>query len=344
MRNKPGDIPYLGVRKELVLTAEPTLDEEVLLHLYRFITRRYKVHIKKDIQGLPAPWTKDPVIQNYRFTNVRREHDKETRWLIQNIANNPNVTYEDKLLNCVLFRLYNKHETSELLSQPIPFTHIIEKNGVWDPDSYRALFAAQDCIDPERVFFTGVFMVSGLLRIANQYTPGGKDEEDTRMRPLWLLRHLVDLHLPDRIKRCKTAREVCRVLSRIDGIGVFLGYQMFVDMTYIPEFPFSENEYVVAGRGCQRGCEYLFEDSDDMTYEECIFWLRDHLEDIFAEHTKGKFSCKTLFSDLPPYDQQFNVMSIENCLCELSKYTRVLRKEGRPRKRYQGGQDEKDKK
>ena len=343
MRNKPEDIPYCGVRKELILTAEPTLDGEVLLHLYRFITRRYKVHLKKDIQGLPAPWTKDPVLREYRFTNVRREHDRETKWLVKNITSNPDLSYPDKLLNCILFRLYNKHETSELISQPIPFDRY-KSSGGWNPEWYRALFEAAQVEDPHRVFFTGAFITGGLKRALKWYLPKDDPKNSMEMRMLWFMKVLIDDDVVSKINSSATQKDVFNTLCSYDGLGRFLAYQIFVDMTYIKEFPFSENEFTVAGPGCRMGLSFLFKDTDGMTPEECLFWLKDNLESIFKNKTKGKFSCSNLFTDLPEYDRRFNVMSLENCFCELSKYVRAIRGKGRPRKRYQGGQDEKDQK
>ena len=89
MRNKPADIHYCGVDEQKILTAKPKLNEENLRHLYNFITRRYKIHLRKDVLKKLQPWTKDPVLLEFRFTNVRREHDRETKWLIQHITSNP---------------------------------------------------------------------------------------------------------------------------------------------------------------------------------------------------------------------------------------------------------------
>ncbi len=48
--------------------------------LVRFIHKREAVRIAKDA-GKPKPWTDDPILQTYRFCNVRREDDKVTRWI-----------------------------------------------------------------------------------------------------------------------------------------------------------------------------------------------------------------------------------------------------------------------
>ena len=128
MKTKPADQLFCGVRKKVIQNANPQINEENLLHLYNFIKRRYNIHLKKDVLGKPQPWTNDPVLQEFRFTNIRREHDRESKWLIKNISTNPDLAYEDKLLNSILFRLYNKHQTSELIG--MPFTSANMRTGI----------------------------------------------------------------------------------------------------------------------------------------------------------------------------------------------------------------------
>lgn len=332
MRNKPCDVMYCGVRKTAIHKAKPQINTRNLLYLYNFITRRYTIHLRKDVLRKEPPWTKDKVLREFRFTNVRREHDRETRWLIRNIAANDRLCYEDKLLNCVLFRLYNKHETAELLSMPIEFYG--KYNGEWDPEWYRSLFEAALVEDSKRVFFTGAFITGGLKRALKWYLPKDDPKNSMEMRMLWFMKTLIDKDAVGAIKSCKNQEEVFTVLSGFNGVGDFLAYQMFVDMTYIKEFPFSENEFTVAGPGCVMGLNYLFEDRDGMSYEECLFWLRDNLGSLFRDTLGKDWDPKKLFWDLPEEDRCLNVMSLENCFCELSKYIRAKAGTGRPRKKY----------
>lgn len=332
MRNKPCDVMYCGVRKTAIHKAKPQINTRNLLYLYNFITRRYTIHLRKDVLRKEPPWTKDKVLREYRFTNVRREHDRETRWLIRNIAANDRLCYEDKLLNCVLFRLYNKHETAELLSMPIEFYG--KYNGEWDPEWYRSLFEAALVEDSKRVFFNGAFITGGLKRALKLHLPKDDPKNSMEMRMLWFMKTLIDKDAVGAIKSCKNQEEVFTVLSGFNGVGDFLAYQMFVDMTYIKEFPFSENEFTVAGPGCVMGLNYLFEDRDGMSYEECLFWLRDNLGSLFRDKLGKDWDPKKLFWDLPEEDRCLNVMSLENCFCELSKYIRAKTGTGRPRKKY----------
>lgn len=335
MKTKPADKPYCGVRKKKIAEANPGISRKNFEHLYNFITERYSVHLKKDVYHLDPPWTEDDVISNFRFTNVRREHDKETKWLIEHITSNRSLSYEDKLLNIILFRVFNKHETAELIKMPIPFS----KRPKWDPERYRIRFEDALLVDKHRIFFTGAFITGGTKRALKWYLPTEKQDETPEMRVMYFMKYLIDNKFVQQIKEAqkKTQKEVFRVLSSMMGIGGFLGYQIFVDMTYIKEFPFSENEFVVAGPGCRNGLKFIIPDPDGMTPEECLFWLRDNIDWVFHDFMGKPWNPQTLFTDLPESDRYMNVMSLENCMCELSKYIRTKKGTGRPRKIYRAG-------
>lgn len=326
MKNKPADTLYCGVNKKRIKKAQPVLNERNLLYLYNFIKRRYVIHLRKDVLKKDPPWTTDQVLRDFRFTNIRREHDKESKWVIEHITSNPELSYEDKLLNVILFRLYNKHETAELISMPFKFSETPD----WNPEWYRSLFEAALVEDPKRVFFTAAFHTVGMKNTLKKVT----GESYAPMRILKFIKILINEGLVDDIKACTNQQEVYQTLTDYNGIGRFLAYQFYVDMTYIAEFPFSENEFTVAGPGCVMGLNYLFEDRDGMSYEECLFWLRDNLDRLFVEELGKDWDAKRVFWDLPEEDRCFNVMSLENCFCELSKYIRAKDGTGRPRKRY----------
>jgi len=52
-----------------------SLDAESLDLFWQFIAERQKVWYRRVVEGRPAPWTDDDILQEYRFTNVYRELD-----------------------------------------------------------------------------------------------------------------------------------------------------------------------------------------------------------------------------------------------------------------------------
>lgn len=336
MLNKPKDIPYCGVKEHKIADFPiENINLDSLDILFYYIEERYKIHLRKDIEGIKPPYTKDPILRKFRFTNIRREHDTETKWVIKNITSNPKLSYEDKLLNCILFRLFNKHQTAELLGMPIRFSH------GYDPEDYRELFELAEAENPDALFFTGAFLLGGFHRGLKQYLPEGYNDKYSReMRVMYLLSYMIDQGVTQYLtsKTAESPEEVCSLLKGYMGIGEFLAYQMFIDMTYIELFPFSENEFTIAGPGAKLGVNFLFDDTERLSPEELIFWLRDNWKALnqynIQNGNKHTVNPKILMTDLPEYDRVMNVMSLENCLCEFSKYYKAKYRLGRPRKKY----------
>jgi hypothetical protein len=157
MKTKSADIPYCGVNPSLIKRSSPELDGDVLQLLWQWIRERYRVHLLKDVQQLPAPWTDDSVVANFRFTNVRREHDKETRWLIANIAFNNELTLEEKVLNSILFRSWNRSDTFELFGGPFTLDKLVRGMEYFRPRVQKLVEQ-----HPTRVWYTPAFNTGGL--------------------------------------------------------------------------------------------------------------------------------------------------------------------------------------
>ena len=316
MKNKSADVLYCGVNENKIKDAEPVLDEVNFGLLKKWIIERYNIHLRKDVLNQDPPWTKNQVLSNYRFCNVRREHDRESKWLIKNVCNN-NLSYENKLLNCILFRLINKSKTVEMFG-PLDFSNL----------DYDLILDKLDKFsegNKDYVYFSNAFFMSGPKVVCNKkFGKGGNMVlKMIKLVELYFIQGIIE-----RIKNVKSQEEVYNILRSFDGFGEFLAYQIFVDFSYIEEFPFSENEFVVVGPGCKRGLNLIFKDFDGLSFEEALFWLRDNQNELFGEDF-GK-----LFSDLEDFDKKLNVMNLENCMCEISKYIRAINGTGRPRVRY----------
>jgi len=369
MKSKPKDKPYCGVRKSVIDKATPVLDWDAVYHFKTFLIDRYRIHKRKDVKELPPPWTKNPILQEFKFTNVRREHDRQTKYLINNITNNPSLSLEDKIVNTFLFRAWNNWYTLRDLGFPYPAQELYQptmKNRIRDK------FASLNEIDPSRLWYNNAYNQGGTkcawkfadadlrsvpYKFGDEKAMGDDQypdyEPDIPLRPFHVAVWLGRGHVVDRLLKAEDQLEAFNIIKSVRGFADFLAYQVFVDLTYIPEFPFSENDFTIAGPGCKKGLDYIFKDRSGMTYEECIFWLRDHINNshdggynlfendyidevsAFKEsYSYKKYDPDKLFSDLPKYDRHTNVMSLENCMCELSKYLRTVRGEGRPRCHY----------
>ncbi len=312
MKTKISDIHYCNVSKTRIGNANPTLNKKNLKLLEYWIQERYKIHIKKDIQKQTPPWTTDKILQKYKFCNVKREHDKESKWLIKNISINNKINYEDKILNTILFRLINKSQTTQTF-QPLNFKKI----------NIEQIRKELKQFKPNYIYFSNAFFMSGQKTAANKLSP---TENNMIIKIIKLIQYYQKQNIVNKIKQCESQNQVYLTLKQQNGLGYFLSYQIFVDLTYIKEFPFSENEFVISGPGCIKGLDLIFNNYNNLSYDEALFYLRDNQKRIFK--------LNNLFKELPKHDKLLNIMSLENIMCEFSKYHRTENKLGRPKILY----------
>lgn len=77
---------------------------------FRFLRERESIRLRKEA-GRPWPWTENPILREWKFTNVRRYHDRTTVELRNNFYE-PNfyADRKDILLNCAIYRYFGTHE------------------------------------------------------------------------------------------------------------------------------------------------------------------------------------------------------------------------------------------
>lgn len=363
MKDKVLDIPYCGVREEIIKISKPKLNSAILGHSYEWMKERYKIHVKKDVLGLAAPWTENQILRTVKFCNVRREHDRQSQHLIRNIVENNNLSLADKMFNCLLFRMFNMWDPIQhVLEGPVSindfrninldrtrerFADFDKKGGVTFTNAFNTGGLKQCLAFPElavtgkpaspskmmvKVYRRGIGVVDVLpYKVAKQMVedhPGEYIiegwEPHMGMRVVRFLKAFVthNPHFFHSLLGFNSPLSVYEELrDKVEGLGPFLAYQVWVDFTYNPDYPFSENHFTIAGPGCRAGIDLLFLDKDGMTHEECIFWLRDNQDQVYGQYGYVR---EQFWSAEAPEDQCMNVMQLENMFCELSKYTRCV--------------------
>jgi hypothetical protein len=332
MKNKRADVKYCGVNQQKILEAKPKLNAVAVKHFYDFVTERYKIHIRKDFLKQKAPWTNNPILLQYKFCNIRREHDRQSQYLIKNISANPCLSIEDKIVNSFYFRAWNNWDTMKDLGGPWPAKSLYSSQM---KEQVRPIYQKLATEDPDRKWWSSAYNQGGTKQ-AWRYPNLNRKVDKEDYIPLrvfhigpWLKEH----NTIEKLLNASDQKVAFEAIREIQGFADFLAYQIFVDLTYIEDFPFSENEFVVAGPGCRNGLNKLFDDYDGLTLEEALFWLADNIDEIFNK-IHPPFWAGRLFVDLPQEDRFFSVMCLENCMCEFCKYIRTVEGNGRPRVKY----------
>lgn len=296
-----------------------------------WMAERYRIHLKKDVEQLPPPWTTQRGF-DIRYCNVKREMDRESRALIASTCSNPDLTLEEKMLNCIIFRLVNKHISYTELGFP-------RKLGLLSQDEINQIetrvmqFLAKN---PDYVPWTAAYMVGGAIRGMKSLIPEGCEIKHSLTALLHIWNRLqTEYNVKDAL-RFDTAQSCLDYMEEqhYPGCSRFLTYQVFLDWTYCPDFPFSEDDGVFSGPGCDGGLwrvycgdtctknEFLYTVKHlGLTPEDLLRIIRRNSERYFKE---CGIELKELLSDLPEEKRYFTLANWENTMCEFQKYWRYL--------------------
>lgn len=301
------------------------------LKIYRDYTyERSSVYYKKVVLKLERPWTTDPYLDKYKFTCHRRELDRETKFLIDTVINS-NISYDNKLLNCALFRIINSGEaTKHLMQWPVDFDNL----NIEDYVKY------EQSTDLRGIKYqSNAYFLSHARAAANRLYPNLSKYQSSLVN---LINHFKQVILD--AGKSSTAEEAVDSLGKVLSFGSFMTYQVWVDWTYIPEYPFSEDVYVVSGPGCNNGIDWMLAGESliylddagnkalrygflrtafpDKTYEDFIYWFKDNLPRLMSE--AGLEWNPTEFQHyLPTHQQNWGLMQIENSFCEFNKLMKL---------------------
>lgn len=83
---------------------------------WRFAAERQEIFFKR-WRKAPPPWTDDDVLMEYKFTNAYRASDRVSQYLIEKVIYAGEQSEEELFFRILLFKLFNKIETWELLER-----------------------------------------------------------------------------------------------------------------------------------------------------------------------------------------------------------------------------------
>lgn len=99
--------------------AKPTV---VFDSYWRFAAERQRVFFAR-LEGKPAPWSDDPILNEYKFTNAYRASDRVSQYLIKEVIYGGSSEPEEVFFRIILFKLFNKIETWRLLEAQLGGIH-----------------------------------------------------------------------------------------------------------------------------------------------------------------------------------------------------------------------------
>jgi hypothetical protein len=267
--------------------------------LFAFARERHVIYERRSA-GKPPPWTDDPVLRDFRFTNVYRELDRVTRWIAINWRA-PHVDDPDLWFAMCVARLLNLPASLEAVKYPVPWRELTFVQRV-DQLRHR-----------DGKIFNSAYIVSAPTAPKHAYLASEV------LTPLWEERR----HL--RPKEGDTLNSYHVLLGQMHGFGSFMSAQVVADLKYVSPLREASDwwTFAASGPGSRRGLNYVLGFGRDAPWTE-EEWrlelgrLRENLLPMFAS------------AKMPvPHAQD-----IQNVLCEWSKYYRAAIGGQKPKQKY----------
>jgi hypothetical protein len=268
-----------------------------------FTRERENIRLRRE-QGLPRPWTTDPILHAYRFCNVKREDDRVTRW-ISDHWRTPHQDDPDLWFAMAVAWFVNWPDTLAELGYPVP----------WNPQHFLAAINARKARG--EVCFGPAYNISN----GGSTTPKAEHLVEKVFAPLWERRK----HL----RPCEddSLLYYCGRLKQMPGFESFMAAQVVADMKYMPPLLNARDwqTFAAPGPGSKRGLNRVLGRPVDAPWRDDTVW--HHQLILFRTKIEPMFAAVGL--ELP------HAQDLQNMLCEFDKYERA--REGRSLKRRYNG-------
>ena len=276
--------------------AKPTIVYDTYWH---FAVERQEVFFRR-LEGCSPPWTHDSILAHYKFTNAYRASDRVSQYLIRNVVYEGTRSPEEVFFRTILFKLFNKIETWELLKAAIGEVEYSS----YSFDAYDRVLSQE--LSARRAIYSAAYIMPSAGRVFGY--------PEKHRNHLKLIERMMEDELPEKIAEARTMRDAFGLLRSYPSIGDFLAYQFVTDLNYSEVTDFSEMEFVVPGPGALDGIRKCFTDLGGLTEADLMRVVTERQEEEFDR-------LGLRFRDL--WGRRLQLIDCQNLFCEVSKYARV---------------------
>lgn len=306
---------------------------------FAFARARHEITLARRA-GLPRPWTDDPILQTYRFTNVFRERDRTTEWIARHVRAPLDQMLErgeiepwQQVLGIILAREFNRAETLEQIFcqdridrtiEPVALAYI--RGGPAAPtiaefEGYMRSFCRQPWV-------TGAYIIK---------TPDGMDK---LAGALWMVeraRERLPALAADRSFAC-SMEALHADLVGFPYLGQFTAYEVVTDLRWMGigrEWP-DVMSWAAAGPGAIRGLHRIHGrftwrrkswGGPALSQRQALSEMRD----LLSLSRDGQYWPNAITSSSPEDWPVWELREVEHTLCEWDKFERVRLGQGKPR-------------
>lgn len=277
----------------------------VLDTYWKFAYERQNIFYRK-LESTSRILTSDEILKKHKFTNAYRASDRVSQYLIKDVIYRfQDQDDSDILLKILLFKIFNKIETWELIISE--FGRITSLNF----DFKRLNNILSDAMKAKESIYSGAYIMASGKSIF------GYDRKHENHLKL-LNEKIINEKFIDKVRSCQSLEHLYNLLLQLPTIGAFLAYQFAIDINYSELVNFSEMDFVVPGPGAKDGIKKCFTDFGDYNETDIIKYVTDIQEEEFLR-------LELDFRDL--WGRKLQLIDCQNLFCETDKYSRVAHPE-----------------
>lgn len=270
---------------------------------WRFAAERQRIFFAK-LKGYQPPYTDDPVLQRYRFTNAYRAADRVSQYLIREVLYRRQNDAADVVFRALLFRTFNRIET---------WKHLTE---IFGEISYRDFDVNRYSSELDKVYARGQRIYSSAYVMPSGFNTFGFARK--HRNHLALIDQMMREGLADKLTLASSLREVYELFSSFPMMGPFLAFQFSIDINYGTVVNFSEMDFVVAGPGARSGIRKCFIDTGTYSEADIIRYVTERQEE---ETQRLGIRFESLWG------RRLQLIDVQNLFCEVDKYARAAHPE-----------------
>lgn len=282
---------------------------EAVVRFWRFVAERHEVFRRRVLLRQPPPWTTDLILQRVYFTNIYRELDRATRYLVVSLQDAPYLTAADRLLTVIAYRFFTRPATYTLLGGPWTVAD-------WKRHQAQHLRTLEDAQRDGWQIFTGAFNISNHGDV--------RPKVQVVMEQIaWAHQHIQSLL--QAVQSAPTLEAAHTALLAVPGFAGFMAYEVLIDLCY-PEIGVvhhSLDEWVYVGPGALRGLQTLVSTTKVQRRHglSLVSQLRDEQHRVVQAE------------GIPLNGPPLTLEAVEQALCEWQKYCRA-QTDGRAKRTY----------
>lgn len=285
--------------------------------LVYWMIERHRIYLQRQAGAAP-PWTSDPILQNYFFTNPYRENDKTTKWFRDAIReplghgpSNPSV-----LMATIIFRWFNYIPTGRILLQ-----EDLLRN--WNTERAVKVF------DGVPKVFTGAFMVKSPNGVYPKVRGIGQCIDKIKADERTILQH---------IEKHPTLQSTFELLRQYPYMGNFMAYEVVTDLrhTYLLQKAPDINTWCSLGPGGVRGYHRITQHHQKSSWNPKLNPVSHVLSQkmpevlsilqVILEEVRKVIAYKRM--------PHIEMRELEHSLCEFDKYERARLQEGKLKRNF----------